>query len=63
MKEGQGLAEFLYALPLLQAAIEFLETGSFSQATVSRQTAKSRLLLSVPPYTHTWDGGSRLRLQ
>ena len=48
---------------LLQAAIEFLETGSISQATVSRQNEKSRLLLSVPPYTHPWDGGSRLRLQ
>ena len=47
---------------LLQAAIKFLETGSVSQATVSRQTAKSRRLLSVPPYTHPWDGGSRQKL-
>ena len=47
---------------LLQAAIEFLETGSISQAAVSHQTEKSRRLLSVPPYTHPWDGGSRQKL-
>jgi C-terminal processing protease CtpA/Prc len=48
---------------LLQAAIEFLETGSVSQATTSRRTTKFPLLLSVPPYTHPWDGGSREGLQ
>ena len=48
---------------LLEAAIEFIETGSVSQATTSRRTTKSPLLLSVPPYTHPWDGGSRDGLQ
>ena len=48
---------------LLQAAIDFLETGSVSQATTSRRTTKFPLLLSVPPYTHPWDGGSREGLQ
>ena len=48
---------------LLQAAIEFLETGIIGPATSSRQTSKSPILLSVPPYTHPWDGGSRLGLQ
>ncbi|MDG2198807.1 MAG: hypothetical protein P8O70_18380, partial [SAR324 cluster bacterium] len=48
---------------LLQAAIEFLETGSVSQATTSRRATKFPLLLSVPPYTHPWDGGSRRSLQ
>ena len=47
---------------LLQAAIDFIETGSVSQATTSRRTTKSPLLLSVPPYSHPWDGGSRQRL-
>ena len=47
---------------LLQAAIDFIETGSVSQATTSRRTTKSSLLLSVPPYSHHWDGGSRQRL-
>jgi len=43
--------------------MEFIETGSVSQATTSRRTTKSTLLLSVPPYTHPWDGGSREGLQ
>ena len=47
---------------LLEAAIEFIETGSVSQATTSRHTTKSKLLLSVPPYTHPWDGGDREQL-
>ena len=46
---------------LLQAAIDFIETGS-SQPTTIRRTTKSPLLLSVPPYSHPWDGGSRQRL-
>ena len=48
---------------LLQAAIDFIETGSVSQPTTSRRTTKSPLLLSVPPYSHPWDGGSREDLQ
>ena len=48
---------------LLQAAIDFLETGSVNQATTSRRTTTSPLLLSVPPYSHPWDGGSREDLQ
>ncbi|MGA0401933.1 MAG: S41 family peptidase, partial [bacterium] len=62
-----SLSTILPATPtddtLLQAAIEFIETGSVSQATTSRRTTKSKLLLSVPPYTHPWDGGSREGLQ
>ena len=62
-----SLSTILPATPtddtLLQAAIEFIETGSVSQATTSRRTTKSPLLLSVPPYTHPWDGGSREGLQ
>jgi len=62
-----SLSTILPATPdddtLLQAAIEFIETGSVSQATTSRHTTKSKLLLSVPPYTHPWDGGSREGLQ
>ncbi|MGB0485255.1 MAG: hypothetical protein ACPGK1_12030, partial [bacterium] len=48
---------------LLQAAIDLIETGSVSQATISRRTTKSPLLLFVPPYSHPWDGGSREDLQ
>jgi len=62
-----SLSTILPATPdddtLLQAAIEFIETGSVSQATTSRRTTKSKLLSSVPPYTHPWDGGSREGLQ
>jgi len=61
-----SLSTTLPAIPtddtLLQAAIEFLETGSVSQATTSRRTTKSPLLLSVPPYSHHWEGGRRQRL-
>jgi len=36
---------------LLEAAIEFIEIGSVSQATTSRRTTKSPLLLSAPTHT------------
>jgi carboxyl-terminal processing protease len=48
---------------MLQVAIDFLETGSVSQSKISRRTIKSQLSLSVPAYTHPWDGGSRIDLQ
>jgi carboxyl-terminal processing protease len=48
---------------MLQAAIDFLETGSVSQIATSRRSTKSPILLSAPPYTHPWDGGSRQGLQ
>jgi carboxyl-terminal processing protease len=44
---------------MLQAAIDFLETGSVSQIATSRRSTKSPISLSVTPYTHPWDGGSR----
>ncbi|MEK9667244.1 MAG: hypothetical protein VW701_08830, partial [Deltaproteobacteria bacterium] len=48
---------------LLQAAIDFLETGSVNQATTSRRSPQSTLLLKGATYTHPWDGGSRSDLQ
>ena len=62
-----SLSTILPATPeddtLLQSAIEFVETGSVSQATTSRRSPQSTLLLRGANYTHPWDGGSRLRLQ